>query len=83
MKQNLYVIYDCVAQESGQVFEARNDGVALRAYGQAMTNCSNPPDHTLLLVGNIEHDTGVIDSFLPSPVSLNVNTPEVIDEQGI
>lgn len=32
MKTNLYVIFDKVAEESGPVFNAVNDGVAMRSF---------------------------------------------------
>lgn len=53
---NLYVIYDKVAEESGPVFEAKNDAVAARKMRDfAKSNPIDPSEYKLLYVGNINH----------------------------
>ena len=44
---NLYVIYDRVAQESGPVFEAKNDGIAVRQMRNLLSeNPASSPSST-------------------------------------
>lgn len=74
MKTNLYVVYDRVAEESGPVFEAKNDGVALRRFSMLMQENSSkgliPEDFRLLKVGEIDHSTSLV---IPTDI------PEIVD----
>lgn len=48
----LYCIYDVVAQDAGPLFQARNDGVAMRHYKAMIDNRQViPEDYKLLHVG--------------------------------
>lgn len=58
---NLYVIYDRVAEESGPVYEAKNDGVASRMYAEFLRKITaRPEDYLLLRVGTIDHRTSLV-----------------------
>lgn len=57
---NVYVIYDKVAEEAGPLFEAVNDGVAVRQMCQSMRNVENPDDYSLFHVGEITRETGQV-----------------------
>lgn len=71
----LYTIFDRVAEESGPVFEAKNDGVALRKF-QALalnTEGAQPDDFKLLSVGEIDHDIQKISQTEIKEITANVN----------
>lgn len=73
MKTFIYTIYDKVAQESGPLFTAKNDDVALRNYHQLMASQRlNPFDYKLLNLGIYESDPVSIRSVL---VPVEVETP--------
>lgn len=57
---SLYVIYDCVAEESGPVYEAKNDAIALRNYGNFLKKMEHKEDFRLFKVGEIDHDSNII-----------------------
>jgi len=55
---NLYVIFDKIAKESGPIFEAKNDGVALRNYRSLLEKEKiNQNEYSLHLLGRYEHST--------------------------
>lgn len=65
MKQiGLYVIFDRVAEQSGQIFEAVNDGTALRHFKQAVAKADpsivEATEFALLYVGAVDHETNQI-----------------------
>lgn len=64
---------DKVAQISGPVMEARNDGVALRYFDRYMKE-QNADDFELLYLGVIDHETDLIAACQPSVVTSNINT---------
>lgn len=51
MDQKLYVIYDKLAEESGPIFTAKNDMVALRQYSHLIKDVENQNDYSLECVG--------------------------------
>lgn len=51
----LYTIYDKVAQESGPLFEAKNDTVAIRMYN-GVNFPGNREDYQLYYLGDYSHD---------------------------
>lgn len=64
MKSNIYVIYDRVAEESGPIYEAKNDGVALRKYQATIVqNNMIPGDFKLLKLASIDHETNIVSVF--------------------
>lgn len=60
MISKLYVIQDRVAEESGPIFESKNDAVAHRNFTKIIQTSTNPDDFKLIHVGEIDHDTNVI-----------------------
>lgn len=62
-KMNLYVVYDKIAGECGPVFEAKNDGVAMRQYRHLINE--NPTviqdDFSLMQVGTIDKESMIIE----------------------
>ncbi len=61
-KSNMYCIYDKIGGESGPIFHAKNDLVALRHYDLMIEN--NEPawkvDFQLLYVGQYNHESCII-----------------------
>ena len=64
MLVNIYTIYDKVACESGPIFQAKNDTVALRCFMSLMkeTPSVNPTDYDVYCLGEFDTDTR---SFVP------------------
>lgn len=60
MVNQVYVIYDRTAEESGPVFEAKNDGVALRNFQMMVKDKPFSEDYVLLHIGEIDHGTSVM-----------------------
>lgn len=83
MIMNMYVVHDKVAEESGPVFEAKNDGVAFRQFQQLAlnTNGANPDDFTLLCIGSVDHEKNSV-GVLPiaKEVIANLGMEDSVDE---
>ena len=64
MIYNLYTIYDSVAKECGPVFQAKNDGVALRCFMSLIKDTPNinPTDYDVYCLGEFDTDSR---SFVP------------------
>lgn len=74
----LYVIQDQVAEESGPIFEAKNDGIAQRNFSLMMVEHKNLDlsEYHLYCVGEIDHETNLIE-----PCLYKVNTTiSMVDE---
>lgn len=56
MKTSMYCMYDVVAEESGPIFEAKSDAVAIRSYYNVVKNHDNPEDFTLMYVGEFDRE---------------------------
>ena len=77
----LYTIYDRAAEESGPVFQAKNDAVARRGYMQAIDNSSSPYDFDLYYIGDYNQYTMQIDTLSnPSKVETENVIKEIIHE---
>lgn len=78
---NLYVIFDRVAEESGPVFEAKNDGTASRAARDLVVTAkgASPIEFQLLMLGTIDHEKNVINA-LPAPQ--DVHFMQTFAEEG-
>lgn len=64
MIMKLYVIQDKIAEESGPIFEAKNDGVAFRKYQKTINEVGNSDEYALYCVGEIDHENNVIQPIL-------------------
>ena len=64
MKVNIYTIYDKVACEAGPIFQAKNDGVALRCFMSLIKDTPNivPSDYDVYCLGEFDTDSR---SFVP------------------
>jgi len=65
-RYRLYVFFDDAAKEPSQIFEAKNDQVALRSYRNLLKNVDEitKPDYRLLCVGEIDKTTLELISYL-------------------
>lgn len=76
----LYVVYDRVAEESWPVFEQRTDAAALRAFGMAIVQQkASAEDFQLLRVGCIDHHTNVLVVASP-PVEVIASVGEMEED---
>ena len=59
MKVNIYTIYDKVACESGPIFQAKNDTVALRCFMSLMKETPNvvPHDYDVYCLGDFDTES--------------------------
>jgi len=81
----LYVINDNIALESGPVFEAKNDAVAMRNYQQLVLKTAGiqPGDFSLYRVGEINHETNIVTSTYPELILTNLGmNPENLQEDS-
>jgi len=61
---NLYTIRDKVAEDCGPVFQAKNNGVAVRNFEQMFEkNAVSASDFVLLLLGTFDQDSGRITAY--------------------
>lgn len=66
----LYAIYDRAAEESGPLFEAKNDSVAIRSYSQLLDRVA-PHDrdaYRLYCVGTCDRDTMLVVGVTPAEI---------------
>ncbi len=80
----MYVVFDVVAGESGPVFEANNDGTAMRQYQHMMAKEGvQEGDYELWCVGSLNHvDSGVDVAHAPRRVVGSLER-SVDSEEGI
>ena len=62
MKAVIYTVFDKVAEEYGPLFEAKNDGVALRQFKQLIDTVvvGNRDDYVLYSCGTFDHENGAL-----------------------
>lgn len=73
----LYVVRDQVADESGPIFECKNDAVAQRKFkGMITQNNASPMEYRLFVVGEIDHQSDEIRIY-PNPKTIAINFTEV------
>lgn len=60
----LYCLYDRVAEECGNVFEQKNNALALRLFDRYLKDhpAINPDDYQLLFLGTFDRELGVIEA---------------------
>ena len=75
MEKHLYSIFDRVAAEYGPIFEAVNDGVAMRNFNQSVEKAPAKDDYFLVRLGLRNSITGAIETVqqwdVPGDVSFN------------
>lgn len=80
-QMNIYSIYDKIAGECGPLFEAANDGVAIRKFRQVMDSASieEKNDYQLLLVGFVSRKRGGQIEIVPSVEVKILDNPPILD----
>lgn len=90
MKQNLYSVFDTIAQVFKQVITSHNDGTAQRDFCEAFKDHPHKNDYTLYRIGEFTDHDGVIKS-LENPIKIqsgfeigkeNTEVPESLKEQA-
>jgi len=75
----LYVIRDLVAEESGPVFEAKNDLVARRGFRVALEKTRGGlNEFRLMCIGEYDHDKDFLSPF-PFPQEVVTSQEEKLD----
>jgi len=75
----LYIIKGLIAEESGPVFEAKNDQVARRGFKQALERSKGGVgEYKLMCIGEFDHDKDLLQPF-PFPQEI-FNVQEDNDE---
>lgn len=69
---NLYAVYDTLAQESGPLFEAKNDEVAKRSFMNLIFRGEvlRPDEYSLFLIGRYDHEN--MEVFVHEKVKIDV-----------
>ena len=75
MINKMYVIYDSCAEESGPIFEAKNDQVAARNFEIFLKKMDNKSDFRVFIVGEIDHDSNIVNA-LRIPLELFTTPPD-------
>lgn len=81
----LYAIYDRAAEESGPLFEAKNDSVAIRSYTQLLDRVA-PHDrdaYRLYCVGTYDRDTMLVAGTTPAEIDFERLGAMVADAEGV
>lgn len=75
---NLYVMHDKLAEESGPIFEAKNDAVATRAFHNLLSDCAGRvSEYALLRLGVVDHAINKITlTELPEEICVFAQEPE-------
>lgn len=80
MTMFIYVIKDKVAEESGPIFEAKNDAVAQRKFRAVLAETSLAQhDFALLRVASIDHDNDIV-GVEEKPVDVTNYTTQEVEE---
>lgn len=83
MKSFIYAIHDKVANESAQLFEAKNDAVAIRKFQYALLRADHTSknDFALLRFGTIDHELNVLKAdTMPTTVEVTLNHVDLLKE---
>lgn len=83
-KMNMYVVHDLVAEESGPIFEAKNDLVAMRNVKQMFQDVDSNyiKDYKLICVGRLDHTTNKIEKKdYTIDIDFSIKASEVVDNE--
>lgn len=71
-KMGIYAIRDSVAEESGPLFVAKNDAVALRQYDALLRDADpkHKDEYELLCVGEYNSDEGTVLGLRPMKIDI-------------
>lgn len=69
MVTRMYTVFDKVAQEAGPIFNAKNDGVAMRSYLALLKETKDQGEYKLMCLGSFENESMSI-VLLPDPIEV-------------
>lgn len=80
----MYVLFDKIAQESGPIFEAKNDGVAIRNYKGFLSSKESLFDNEfeLVKIGEIDKETNIITQNKSNNYIVGIDTKTEIEGDG-
>lgn len=81
MKTNVYTIRDVVANESGPLFEAKNDGVAVRQFDRLVKDLDHKDEYVLLCVAAYDHEEDTVVGFSARVVEVTLDTELEDDDE--
>lgn len=74
MLYKIYAVKDIVAEETGPIFQMKNDSVALRNYNQMLQDKNvDINDYELYRIAEYDTETMILTSIKPKRVNANVN----------
>lgn len=90
MIMKMFTVYDMKAEFFGQPFFEQEEASAIRSFGDAVNDSSNPAnqwnkhpeDFQLYLIGAFDNETGNVESYLPKAIVManslhKKNNPEL------
>jgi hypothetical protein len=85
MITQLYTVRDRVAEESGPIFQAKNDGIAYRAYSELLQSATNskPDDYMLLHLGSYDNETTTIKTTTVRQVYIGLTMVDELEEENV
>lgn len=73
-----------VAEESGPVYQAKNDGVAYRVYWSlVLENHAEKTEFKLFCIGVFDSETGKLEAHMSPREVLTVNAQEVVKDESL
>ena len=81
----LYAIFDKVAEEFGEIMNAKNDAVALRGYEIAMQRAGSGrrTEYALYCLGEMQMETGMIKPQAPTVVVPRASGADEVEVQNV
>jgi hypothetical protein len=74
-------VYDLVAMDYGPLFEAPNDGVAIRNFNQFLQSTPFKDDFTLYRVAQTYRKGNLFDIDVPKmPIQIDVSIPQSLED---
>lgn len=79
----MYTVYDETAKESGPIFQAKNDGIALRNYRTMLKEIAPEVqgDYRLYVLGEFDHSTMSFDLTEPRCISFDI--PDLLSPSSV
>lgn len=76
MINQIYTIYDRVAEETSPLVEAKNDSIAIRQWNHVMADNPNSGQYDLLCIGSMDTETVKLTAY-EKPIQIDVQTPSM------
>jgi hypothetical protein len=76
----MYSIFDVVAKDYGPIFEAKNDGVALRSFKHLVGSTGRPEEYKLYRLGSVLRSDDGLDVCLEENVLVEFEEVSNVEE---